>query len=633
MSSKQFDNKMNKSQAGKQNDKYSKNTNTKRRNYEEEAPSYYMIPIFFILCIIPFIVRMKEYDPKISQYLWAPNVDSTIDYFLYYKHWFFIVVAAIMVAAIIAKAYKKNQSIRVLPTFIPLGLYVLMALLSAIFSKYRSFSFFGSFDQFESVFAILGYGIVTYYAFYFINKENDVKNLNYFIIGTALVMSVIGILQFSGHDLFATDFGYRLVTPPKYQVEGSRFVPNFGNSSYLTLYNPNYVGVYVSLITPIIAISVFYQKNKKSLIVSIIALIGILICGVGSQSLAGIVGLVIAGILICIFMWRYLVKRYLIVIGSVIVLIVVIIITNVATDNMLTNKLSEIIHSSNPKFELAAMDTNDDNVSLTYRGNKLYVQYLVGSDQGGAIIATDESGQIVPVSYNAETNIIQVTDERFTGISFGPDPENAGAFFIEAEGFRWSFTNMTEDRTYYHINRMGRLDKMITAPSAVFTGNEWFATARGYIWSRTIPTLKNSIILGTGPDTFFLTFPQQDYINFSRYGYGSGIMSKPHSLYLQIWSQTGLISLLAFLAFYLMYFIASFRLYIKGRFNNIYAQTGLAIFIGSFAYMVTGLTNDSSITTAPMFWLLVGTGIAMNQKAKPLIQEEEAMLKDDSHKK
>jgi hypothetical protein len=63
-----------------------------------------------------------------------------------------------------------------------------------------------------------------------------------------------------------------------------------------------------------------------------------------------------------------------------------------------------------------------------------------------------------------------------------------------------------------------------------------------------------------------------------------------------------------------MYFISSLRLYIKGTFDNYFSRAGVSIFIGTIAYMIAGITNDSTITVAPVFWVLIGIGIAVNYK-------------------
>ncbi len=38
--------------------------------------------------------------------------------------------------------------------------------------------------------------------------------------------------------------------------------------------------------------------------------------------------------------------------------------------------------------------------------------------------------------------------------------------------------------------------------------------------------------------------------------------------------------------------------------------------------MVAGIGNDSSITVAPLFWVLMGLGIAVNEKARSLANDE-----------
>ncbi|MHB8128867.1 MAG: O-antigen ligase family protein [Mobilitalea sp.] len=598
-----------------------------KKSSDQVLPNYHMILIFFILCVIPFIVRMKIYDPNMMQFNWFADSNSVADVFLYYKQWTLVVVASIMVIVIGYKSYYERRKLRFSPTFIPLAIYGLLALLSSVFSKYASFSFAGSFEQFESVFALLGYCIIAYYAFLFIGSEHDLKKIEIYLIVVALIMSILGVFQYMGMDFFGTKAAYNLIVPASYQSDSELAFKFEENRVFLTLYNPNYVGSYVALVAPIILVMLFFQRNIKNIILSVTALIGLIVCVVGAQSLAGIMGLITAVICIIIFMWRYLMKRYYITIPVFLVLMIGLVILNNQTDQLLINKVINTVKNSESNFLLTQMDTNDNNISLTYNNKRMYIQYILNEDNTASIIAVDDNSQNIEAIFDSATNSIIITDERFTGITFGVSADKAGVFYIQESGVQWLFTNQTGDGIYYHLNRMGKLDKMITAPSAVFTGYEWFASARGYIWSRTIPVLKNYLFLGSGPDTFIMAFPKQDYINFTRYGYANGVFTKPHNLYLQIATQTGILSLIAFLTFYVMYFASSVRLYIKGRYNNFYAQIGVAIFIGTIAYMVTGLTNDSSITTAPIFWALIGIGLSVNYKVKSLIRAEADVVK------
>jgi hypothetical protein len=618
------------SKALKKNQNNYRNSEYQNKNIsvKNDVKNYYLIPIFIVLCIIPFIVRMKPYNPNLSQFQWFSNTDQVLDFFLYYKHWILVIVASIMLMIIALKAYNKHSGIKYLSIFMPLMIYAVLTLLSTIFSKYSSFSFKGGFEQFESMFALLSYCLITYYAFLFVQSEKDLKLIIRFILGLALAMSLLGVMQFLGHDLFASKLGYKLIIPQKYQ-SNLNLTFNFAkNMVYMTLYNPNYVGVFVSLLAPILAVLLIFQKKLINIILTIIALIGLIICTIGAQSLTSIIGLAGAVLFIIIFMWRYLLKRYYITIPTIIVLVIGLLILNSRTDQFLLNKLNSALRISKTEYALTDMRTNDDNISLTYKGNKMYLSVNVDQNQMFSFVPLDEKEELISTTYDSTTNTILMEDARFQGISLGTLADNPGFFYIQVDGQQYIFTNQIVKGTYYYLNPVNKLDKMITAPTALFTGYEELASMRGYIWSRTIPILKKYVILGSGPDTFAIAFPQQDYLGLQRAGFGTALLTKPHNLYLQIAVQTGILSLIAFLTFYGMYLVTSIRLYLRSRYENIYAQLGVGIFIGSLSYMISGLTYDSNITTAPIFWTLMGIGISINHRYKTMCKDYNTSLKE-----
>jgi hypothetical protein len=366
----------------------------------------------------------------------------------------------------------------------------------------------------------------------------------------------------------------------------------------------------------------FLKKKKINIIIYSIVIAALLLCAVGSKSLSGVMGIFVSVVFIIVLMRKYLIKRYYITIPAVLLLVIGVLIFNYKSDQFLWNKLMSSLEMTKTEYALSQMETNKDNVSLVYNGNTMYLQYVVAADKSASFVLTDDKGQLISCMYESATNSYTVTDERFKGLSFGMSTTYQNVFYILESGKQWNFTNQAGDNIYYYVNDLGKLDQMKTAKSALFTGYEDFASGRGYIWSRTIPLIKDYIILGSGQDTFLTAFPRQDYLNYTRTGYGNMVMTKPHNLYLQIAVQSGLLSLIAFLVFYGIYFVTSLRLYIKSRFSSFYAQVGLAIFVATIAYMFAGLANDSSITIAPVFLTLMGLGITVNYKAKPLIENE-----------
>ena len=200
------------------------------------------------------------------------------------------------------------------------------------------------------------------------------------------------------------------------------------------------------------------------------------------------------------------------------------------------------------------------------------------------------------------------------------------SLYLVIDGNSWIFSNEVEPNKYLLLNNFGNWLEVSTPPSAIFTNYTKLATNRGYIWSRTIPLLAQTLILGTGPDTFVTVFPQYDYVGRLNSGYSTiDIFTKPHNLYLQIAVQTGVLSLLCVMAFYILYFIKSIKLYstISYKENLFLHFSGLGIFLGIFSYMIAGFANDSMIVLSPVFWILLGIGVKINQMISNKLEDIE----------
>lgn len=159
----------------------------------------------------------------------------------------------------------------------------------------------------------------------------------------------------------------------------------------------------------------------------------------------------------------------------------------------------------------------------------------------------------------------------------------------------------------------------VNAEHIGFEGKEKLGSARGYIWSRTLPLLKNCLVTGYGADTFTYIFPQNDYLakyySYTFEGHSEGFyvtVDKPHNLYLQIFYGNGLIALIAFLGIAVFYLVDCFRLYALRREYRAEQIMGIAIMLGVVGYLAAGMFNDSVVHVAPVFWVLLGVGAALN---------------------
>ncbi len=593
---------------------YDKKALSKLKNKNIQNNKLYLLPLIFIAAILPLIMRFHEFDPRLSKYNWFTKDESWFDAFLYFKQLFFLFICSVMIILVLYKIFHDKMSIKFTRILIPIFIYGLLALLSTLFSDYISFGLTGIFEQFESIFVLLGYCFVVYYAFLFINTEEDLQFVFKFLLIGILVMGLLGLTQATGRDFIATPLAKQLILPQKYWSElGLNF--NFGpNRVYLTLYNPNYVGVYVSLIAPILIGLLFTEKNKTKITLYIAALFGMIVSAIGSQSKTSLISLCFALLLIIFFFRKYIFRKSKITIAIVSVCVIMIIVLGIVKFPVIANKISTVLNV--PKTTPALTDIKtEDMLSITYNNNILKINTDT-SDKNITIIIEDADNNVIPYSVDEKGNFA-ISDPRFAGIQVAPIVyDNMICLKVNLSGKDWIFTNQLGDNTFYYLNGKKRFDKIQTADSVLFKGYEKFASGRGYLWSRTMPLLKKSILLGSGADTFTLAYPQQDYVNLYNYGFDGQIVTRPHNLYLQMGVQTGVFSLIAFLLFYAMYFISSIRLYWKGTFDNFYSQAGVSIFMGTVAYMIAGLTNDSTITVAPVFWVLIGIGIAVNYKLK-----------------
>lgn len=607
--------------------------NASYKSYEpartKTASIMLLLPVIFILTVLPLIVKIHDYNSGLSQFGWFSTEasDNYVDFFLYYKQWFFVAISGIMLIIICIRAYMDKKTLRFIPACIPLAVYALLALLSTIFSDYPEFGFSGIFEQFESVFCLLGYALVVYYILLIVHTEYEVHLLIDALAVGSLILCTIGTFQAIGLDFYMSDFGKSLI------ANGQDINIVFGEGrTYSSLYNPNYVGMYTAFIIPIFSVILLHSKKRYQYILYSSVILTAVISMFGSQSKAGFISIIVSALFIALIMRRRLMKRWYILVPMVVIIIGSFFIINKINDNAYINAIkTALTFTKTPTPSLESINTLKDGIEIKYNGNEFVASYDIDSTNTFSFYALDSDQQPLETSFG-ENGIIQVIDDRFSSISifpvqFGEDLGNKIGFGIKIDNFDWYFTNDTEDGSYKYLNRYGKFVPIESVETSVLKGYEGIASKRGYIWSRTIPLLKDHIILGSGADTFGIEFPQFDYVGFYNNGYYDQFISKPHCLYLQVAVQTGILSLIAMLVFYMMYFISSLRIYMKKGIDSPLYPVGVAIFVGTISYMISAISNDSSISVAPVFWAIIGLGLAVNH----IINKNSESLNESKH--
>ena len=136
--------------------------------------------------------------------------------------------------------------------------------------------------------------------------------------------------------------------------------------------------------------------------------------------------------------------------------------------------------------------------------------------------------------------------------------------------------------------------------------------------------LKKNIILGAGADNFVLEFPQQDIKSKLEFlGDPYVIIDKPHNMFLQTGINDGCIALLVMIALFVLYVAQTIKRIFTD--NNKYLQAvRYGLMAGCIAYMITGLTTDSVVSVAPVFWIMLGAGFGVNMIG---IEKQEEKIK------
>ncbi len=175
---------------------------------------------------------------------------------------------------------------------------------------------------------------------------------------------------------------------------------------------------------------------------------------------------------------------------------------------------------------------------------------------------------------------------------------------------------LKEDGIFIEGPRGNKIISNAPSPSIKIGGDKLFS-GRGFVWSRTLPLLKNTILLGNGPDTFPAYFPQNDIVGKLNAFYNiRPIIFNPHNMYIQTTLSGGVIALIALLISFFFYVKSSIKAFNKTENMDFIKITGAACFCGFLSFCITGFVNDSTVFVSPLFWVLFGIGIAMNKTIK-----------------
>lgn len=589
--------------------------NVSRRN---SGSAIKIFPIIFTLGFIPLIVHMYQYDAGWENLAWFPNISNAqIDFFLGWKSIAIVLISIVMLGILFYHGKHNKYKFRIEPSFLFLLVYGLFAVMSAIFSSYKPQVFTGSYEVLQPVEVILGYLLICFYTYQFAdNGDQILRILRFSGIGFALML-IIGFFQWIGYDLLATKIGKGIISNPDWWDKLDQINFAFGKHTvYATLYNPDFLSFYFGLMIPVLFALFWVAKKSISKILLLLAVIFSIICIVGAGASSGYISVAIAcvvGIYLLLSRKRKTWIAANIAIAAGIILLILLCTTTQAGSHVQNLFLGT--QRSSEQHMLQSLETMDSGINLKINHRNLTISYVFDQDTTSVtVFFEDEEGnflssEIVPTDTGSA---YVVSDSSYGTCQVEPVYiENTLCIKVSIEGKDWYFTNQ-KDNTYYYYNPIGKYEKIAPVKKSTLFKDDAMS-GRGNIWNLTIPQLPSHIFVGSGANSFARVLPQNDYVYKVYNGLDNVFAVKAHNWFLQEWVENGLIGTLCLFAFYLWYFIKSVRIYHSCSLNSATSRIGFGIFIGTIGYMAAGVANDANVTTAPVFWVAMGLGMAANR--------------------
>lgn len=583
----------------------------------------YGIPLLFVLAVVPLLTMMGTYRSGIGKYLWASGT-AFFDFFLVYKSRSLMMAGILILILICVLLYSGNRGHWTRDQQVGLvlvSLFFLMAVISTLAAAERSEALFGGYEQMEGLFVVVAYIACFMFACLFVSDVDWVQVLLRTLLASSLVLSLLGALQAFGIDYLTSDSTFSFFTMFMRQLPENfaGISASFGEGvSYATLYNPNYVGTYVALVLPVTVLLGLWEKKVLFRVMAVVSSVLQLVMLAGAQSMTGLIGVASGALLAVVFLFADGKKnrRVLIgVLGGGMVMTAGVLFLNPGILNRFTSstisKCSERISSMVSTDHALRIDLDSGKqIWLKWKPSEEIYNFTVTDEEGRELTLTGDTFQGVKIQGEAYRDIVMASTK--TQLEIGDQTDYYDVLRLTAEeAYSWDFVKV--DGRLRYVNRVGKLDQLHEVEAMGFKGHYDLATNRGYIWSRTLPLLKETWLLGVGPDNFVYAFPNDDYVGKVNCGFDGQIVTKPHNMYMQIWVQYGMPACLALAALYLLFAFNTFRrCFRKGTLTYI-EKVNIALLCGVTGYMAAGLANDSTICVAPVFWILLGLGYSMGR--------------------
>lgn len=567
-----------------------------------------LIPAFFMLGITPLFIRYyKVWYPEYP-ISWRTGSSLTADLFVYGKHQLILVSGALALMCLLMKVGRVSfkEKLKTRPMQL-ICITIVWLLLTTLTASFPHAAIWGMIEKYEGVLAWLTYIVFALYIGSLVKLEPYRTGVVRIILYSGLIVTLIGLSQFVSHDLIKMDW-FKLLIMPKEISDSATF--NFEiNRVYATLYNPNFVAMYVATLMPLALFMIYREESilHKGLW-SIFS--GLLVINlIGSKSSGGFAGLAIS---LCVLIFVLGIQKLSIkmqrrlTVSVVSIIAIGLILFFCGGLNSMLN-----IQAFKPQYNMTNISTDGYQTTIEYKGKKLFAEANAQTLNSVKFYTETQSHDRVQLNVSTTPNqegYYNIISPDFGDIYFITDVTKDGMAIINfrIDNVNWMF--LLHPKGMLFINGMHTTVPIeVSKGAGGFVGHEGFGSARGFIWSRTLPLIAASPIVGYGADNFTVAFPQNDFnLCYQLYGNPYMLIDKAHNLLLQIimnFGIPGFMLLLTIIGYAVRTLYRSYRSKDSAGY-----KLDLVLILCIFGYLGSGLFYDSNLHVSPFFWTFVGFG-------------------------
>jgi hypothetical protein len=578
-----------------------------------------LLPVIIFSVVVPLIVRAKNIEFTNDLYLVFTGVKDFADYFSYYKMVWIIIAMTLGILVFIIE--RKEKFVILKPNINKILLMMAaIVLLTGLLSDYKFITWFGFVDRYEGTIVCLAYIFFVIYIGTFFKDKKILKTVIFGIMLSSTVIALIGIMQAYGLNFFKSTLGENLVMTSNLIESGKSLQVAKNTLPTSTLYNINYVGSYMTMV---LFVSIGYSiisDNIKLKSYGVINSILIFVHLIISKSAAGLLGTGISFLVLAIAVYRVYSERISRKVKVVSLATFIIIIAMLIPSFM--REVHTIIEQSNKSSNVEDVDfifnksfvefhKDSQKFKVMYKSNKLIFLF---NDNEVYRKEVDVSNSTVKKN---KSSIIQINQDFIKSHFMIKYNESLNALILNLKPSLAVVVELKEDELFLrdYAGRPMEFDNNIQS-FELLEGHEFLGSSRGYIWKRSIPIMSDTIILGHGADTFPIYFPQNDLVEKRKYmGKAYMFIDKPHNMFIQMGINFGGLYLFLYVILIIIYIRESFILYLINRVNNRDDIIGVSLLCSVIGFNVAGIFNDSIVSVSPVYWTILGLGIAWNKLA------------------